>query len=149
MGREVASVMIHCGWEPEPEVNPGYELLCLRPEIHVDQEGTVSPTTVAVYPFLWEGRVRSVLPVNSETGARHYVIRRMGAALAVPAVSVTASAMLAFGGGRFDLVAKEDVTEKKVGNLTNYTYADTAVLACAYIHVTRDGTDAGRRIPPS
>lgn len=124
-----------------PKDGMGYEFVCLTPTVHRDQEGIVSPETVTVIPFRWEGDERKQLPVNNETGAQHYVIRRYGTATPTPANVVLGSTVINQNGARFDLVAKSDVTVATSNGVTTYTYADNKILAVQYITAVKDGTD--------
>lgn len=122
-----------------------YELLCLEPSVHIDADGVLSPQYVTVYPFCREGRKRRPLPVNSDPGAEHYVFFRLATGSAVqckPAVNVSSGMMQAPGtSGRFDLVAKSDVTVATANGRTTYTYSDMSVIASQQLTVSRDGED--------
>lgn len=137
-----ASVSISAHYIAAPRDAVGYELLSLNNSVRFDKTGAPSVQAVSVAAFRREGINRAPLPVNSQSGAAHYVFLRCGLSAtsvtpASPVTSVPAAQLKSMAWARFDLVAKADVTVSG----SSYSYNDTSVLASLQIHISKDGED--------
>lgn len=129
MGQEVASTSFQCGWVPEQK---DYNIVLLNGSVTFDADGKPSVDTVTATAYVCTNGERTVLPVNSASGAQHnlYFV-----ASSIPAVAMSqmGAANLVFAKwARFDLVAKSDVGQQS-------SYQPSAVLASKSIALCHDG----------
>ncbi len=71
MEREVASLMFHCGWEPE---HGEYKIVLLPNAVRFDVDGQPTVQTVTAHVYREADGERTALPVNSAPGAKHYLV---------------------------------------------------------------------------
>ncbi len=134
MEREVASLMFHCGWEPE---HGEYKIVLLPNAVRFDVDGQPTVQTVTAHVYREADGERTALPVNSAPGAKHYLVMQKVSQIDTvykSAVSSVAASTLATAKSvRFDLVDKSDVGPQ-------YSYSDSKIIVSEAVAITHDGT---------
>lgn len=139
MGK-LASVSFQCGWIPDQQ---DYSIVVLPNAVRFDSNNSPNVTTIKANVYRVVDGVRSALPVNSSTGAKHWLLFVKGTSAGTtrtPVSSVNASLLADATVARFDLVAKDNVTVSG----STYIYAEADIITSESIAIAHDGTQGAK-----